>query len=283
MCKYRTCKGSLFLDSENNVFNESLHSCQITAEIKKSIVLEQSISNKIENSNERFIDIYTSLTSKHDQETLSHLTCYKNMRDYARKKRNLRDEFNLDEFQDIPHNLQVTLNGVKFLQHDSGVNSLSRWLIFFSDDFIEYLFNLEIIIINGTFTSAPVQFFQLITIQGYAFGRFIPFIFILKQEKTEEKYAEIFLFLRSKNILSPKIVITDFEKVLINSSQFLGNNVVNYNCLFHFGPCIYRKIQSLGLADQYKNNLTINTAFKLFLNLPFINPERKNEALEFIK
>lgn len=96
------------------------------------------------------------------------------------------------------------------MQYDSCVDSQSRWCLFYSDDFLEYTQNLELIIIDGTFNSAPSQFYQLVTIQGYIFWKFVPLIFILMQEKSEEKYSEIFSFLKQKNIISPKIAISDF-------------------------------------------------------------------------
>ncbi|KAG0433687.1 hypothetical protein DMUE_5396, partial [Dictyocoela muelleri] len=58
----------------------------------------------------------------------------------------------------------------------------------------------------------------------------------------------------------------------------------SYGCLFHYGQCIWRKIQNLGLSINYKNNIHNNkTIFKYFLNLPYIKTSRVQEGFEYIK
>ncbi|KAI0989158.1 hypothetical protein GJ496_009741 [Pomphorhynchus laevis] len=48
------------------------------------------------------------------------------MRDYAKKIRNERDNYTPGPENDIPLELQTTLNGFRFLQYDSGLTSGSR-------------------------------------------------------------------------------------------------------------------------------------------------------------
>lgn len=43
-------------------------------------------------------------------------------------------------------------------------------------------------VVEKTFKSSSQQFYQLVTIQGYLFVKFISLIFILMQEKSEERY-----------------------------------------------------------------------------------------------
>lgn len=64
-------------------------------------------------------------------------------------------------------------------------------------------------------------------------------IFILQQDKTVKKYLEIFDFLKNKNIINLEIIITDFEKALINSLVYFGPETNNYGCLFHYNQCIW--------------------------------------------
>ncbi|KAI0986698.1 hypothetical protein GJ496_011226, partial [Pomphorhynchus laevis] len=53
-------------------------------------------------------------------------TSFENMRDYAKKIRNERDNYTPGPENDIPLELQTTLNGFRFLQYDSGLTSGSR-------------------------------------------------------------------------------------------------------------------------------------------------------------
>ena len=62
------------------------------------------------------------------------------------------------------------------------------------------------------------------------------------QEKTEEKYKEVMVYLQIKEILKLDVVVTDFEKSLMKWVYILGENIVLYGWLFHYGQCIWRKI-----------------------------------------
>ncbi|KAG0431535.1 hypothetical protein DMUE_5556 [Dictyocoela muelleri] len=128
---------------------------------------------------ETFNAVYTSVTKELESEILLEVTSFDNLRDYARKIRNKRDNYIPGPEYDIPSFFHFTLNGSRFLLIDSSMNSESRYVIFNSSDFLSYIKNLKTLIIDGTFKSTPQQFYQLLVIHGYLFGRFIPFIFIL--------------------------------------------------------------------------------------------------------
>ncbi|KAG0434100.1 hypothetical protein DMUE_5300 [Dictyocoela muelleri] len=160
------------------------------------------------------------------------------------------------------------------------MNSESRYVIFFSSIFLSYIKNLKTLIIDETFKSSPQQFYQLLVIQGYLFGRFLPLIFILFQEKSEDIYKKAFLYLKDNEILNPTTVITDYEKALLTASKIFNNNVKSFGCLFHYGQCIWRKIQHHALSTLYKTNKDVKSILKKFLNFPFFNPrEYKNIQL----
>jgi hypothetical protein len=82
--------------------------------------------------------------------------------------------------------------------------------------------------------------------------------------------------------LSPKIFICDFEVGLITACKEILNNFSVFCCVFHYGQMIWRKIQALGFTEQYKNNQLYRKIFRMFLNKPFLNPNRISEILYFI-
>jgi hypothetical protein len=43
-------------------------------------------------------------------------------------------------------------------------------------------------------------------------------------------------------------------------------------CLFHFGQCVWRRLQSLGLSTAYSTDNIFRYAIRLFLNLAFVEP-----------
>lgn len=66
----------------------------------------------------------------------------------------------------------------------------------------------------------------------------------------------------------PNIVITDYERTFLNSFAIYDNTIRSYGCLFHYGQCIWKKIQQCSMAVLYKNDDNVKKVFKLFLNLP---------------
>ncbi|KAJ8686222.1 hypothetical protein QAD02_022016 [Eretmocerus hayati] len=50
---------------------------------------------------------------------------------------------------------------------------------------------------------------------------------------------------------APTRILSDFEMAIINASKSMLPGVPNKCCFFHFGQALYRKIQSLGLQEEY--------------------------------
>lgn len=59
-------------------------------------------------------------------------------------------------------------------------------------------------------------------------------------------------YLQTNRIINPQYVITDFERALMNSTRILGTNTNTSGCFLHFGQSIWRKIQSIGMAESLK-------------------------------
>ncbi|KAI0989484.1 hypothetical protein GJ496_007858 [Pomphorhynchus laevis] len=264
-CKYRDCKGQVTIKNDTlPPISAESHTCSSNEGKNAAIIANQNILNRCKESNERFVTVFTSETKNLETKTLSKVTSFENMRDYAKKIRNERDNYTPGPENDIPLELQTTLNGFRFLQYDSGLTSGSRTVIFYSEEFLSYIKNLKVIIVDGTFKSSPQQFYQLVTIQGYLYGRFIPLIFVLLQEKSEDKYKDVFLFLKNNGILNPTVAVTDYERALFSSFEIYGDNFKSYGCLFHYGQCLWRKMQQFGLEIVYKTKVIEKKFLKCF-------------------
>ncbi|KAG0435042.1 hypothetical protein DMUE_4914 [Dictyocoela muelleri] len=198
-CKNKICKGFLTIENDYLPVNkEVIHSCRSDEGKTNAILAKKKILERCRSTNEEFTSIFTAESSNLTTHDLTELTLFENLRDFRRRVRNERDKYlNIPQI-DIPITLQSTLNGVKFLQHDSGVSSDNRYIIFFSDDFSDYIRELKIVILDGKFRSAPNQFYQLHTIYGYFYGKSIHLIFIVSKDKTEETYTQVFSFLKER-------------------------------------------------------------------------------------
>ena len=59
---------------------------------------------------------------------------------------------------------------------------------------------------------------------------------------------------------SPDEIMTDFEFALVQSLELEFPGARIHGCYFHFSQCLWRKVQILGLVEEYKEN-TANRRF----------------------
>ncbi|CAM1308478.1 Uncharacterised protein at_DN2091 [Pycnogonum litorale] len=116
---------------------------------------------------------------------------------------------------------------------------------------------------DGTFDSAPNDY-QLYTIHVIAAGtRTIPVVYCLAKNKNRTTYDRIFTYLKDRrNDLAPVSVMVDFEMAAIQSLRAAFPATEVKGCLFHFGQCLWRKIQKLGLQQWYRESPTTRLSSK---------------------
>jgi hypothetical protein len=95
--------------------------------------------------------------------------------------------------------------------------------------------------------------------------------YILASNKKEQSYKVIFEKIKELTGHSPSNIITDFELAFMKILKLVYPNAHQTGCLFHFGQCIWRKIQSLGLSVMYNSDSKFKYAIRLFLNLAFVD------------
>jgi len=170
----------------------------------------------------------------------------------------------------IPEILQMSTRGAQFVLWDSGSDDESRILMFGTTENINLLEQNRHWFVDGTFKVAPVIFFQLFTIHALIDGRALPLVYCLLKDKAEHTYTRVFEKIKELNPLNPLSIMSDFEKATHNAIErvFPGARLVG--CLFHLGQCLWRKVQELGLAQQYQDNDEIRMAVKMMLALSFV-------------
>ena len=182
------------------------------------------------------------------------------------------------EGENITEDLQRTTRGEQFLAlHDEETGLV----ILTTDE------NLQILSIHphwfadGTFDSAP-EGYQLYTIHVIVDqSKTIPVVYCIAKNKDEATYNRILSFLKEcQDDLDPLSIMVDFEKAAINAikRQFPEANV--QGCLFHFGQCLWHKIQQFGLQGWYSERPENALLIKMFQALSFVPVDRVVE--EFI-
>ena len=86
----------------------------------------------------------------------------------------------------------------------------------------------------------------------------------------------------SPSPLQPKSVLSDFEKSAMTAYEAEFPGIVIKGCHFHMTQSMWRKIQEIGLAKEYKENKSLREWFDFFKGLAFIPLYLINLAFNFI-
>lgn len=168
-----------------------------------------------------------------------------------------------------------TIDGDNFLQRSTGNNN-DRIVIFCSRVCLKYLCQANAIFCDGTFHFAPRPFCQLYTIHALVMNEvMLPLVFCLLPNKSLETYSRVITEIRliaiGENLnFMPHQVVIDFEISARNAWELAFPNIEVRGCLFHFGQCIWRRIQALGLAGDYNNSPEFTAWARLIFALPLL-------------
>lgn len=270
-CQTRKCLGVLYIDTNGIITNQEQHNHEANIMKCQRILINYKIQQRAKNSKIRHNDIIIEETKNISNETIAHLAKFSTLRDSITRKRNRSLNFIPNEIADIPKLLSFDHQGNKFLRFDSGVNSKSRIIIFASSYKEKYIAKSKVWLVDGTFKTSPHNFYQLLIMHGVVFGRSFPLLYILMSDKSESSYKYAFTEIKKLFTISPRVIISDLEKSLLNAINFCFPNVKSYLCLFHFGQSIWRKIQSLNLTKEYKTKADFKRAINNFVNLAFVS------------
>ena len=153
--------------------------------------------------------------------------------------------------------------------------------LFFLPKKMSHLSNAKVWISDGTFKVVPKEFSQLYVIHGKIFNKDFPLAYILMKNRTEAMYSKVLSILKENNVKFPQYLIIDFEIQSFNAFKKASKETTIKFCLFHFGQCIWRRIQKEGFSKLYSRNIEFKMFIKCFLSLAFVPKEFVNH--EFIK
>lgn len=182
---------------------------------------------------------------------------------------------------DLPADCRVTTDGRTFLQADDGRED--KILLFATDNSIMRACASQCVYMDGTFYTCPRLFYQLFTVHTEEQGKMFPLIFALLPDKSATTYERLFGLIKQRAQalgldFSPPKVQTDFEQALLRAVRQSFPQARTLGCLFHYGQAIWRKIQALGGAVQYREENSVHSYFRRCAALTFIPLERQDEA-----
>lgn len=186
----------------------------------------------------------------------------------------------------IPEELKITIDGQLFYQKDVKQGNL-RVLLFTTLPNMQRLGKAEYWLVDGTFSTSPLQFTQLYSIhapvgQGDS-RRVVPLVFFLLNKKTKKIYNlafETLLDMCRENsiLLKPKYVLSDFEKAVVNTIRDVLPETECFGCFFHFTQNLIRQLSSLGHKVAYSNQTDVYMAVKKIQALSFLPADRIEAA-----
>ena len=74
----------------------------------------------------------------------------------------------------------------------------------------------------------------------------------------------------STSPLQPQRVLSDFERSAMNAYEEEFPGIIIKGCHFHMIQSLWRKVQELGLATEYKEHPQVRAWFDLFKGLAFV-------------
>ena len=126
----------------------------------------------------------------------------------------------------IPSELQLTLQGEKFLAYDSGSDDRKRLLIFSTEQNLDLVKSTAQWHADGTFKCCPALFYQLYTVHGVLNGHTIPLVYMLLKRKTRKLYLRALNELKEINpCLQLSRITIDFEIACLLAFEELSSKV----------------------------------------------------------
>ncbi|XP_062558147.1 uncharacterized protein LOC134223025 [Armigeres subalbatus] len=189
-------------------------------------------------------------------------------------------------YDDIPEQYKKTLDGADFL-----LSTSDSVLLFTTIDNLRRLSTAKIWMLDGTFATAPPGFKQIYSIMGCIgsedTARYLPFVFMLLTNKSEETYTcaleELVKIAETFGVeLDPELALTDFERAAINAIGNVFPDCKRQGCFFHLTQNFFKRIQNCGLLGVYSKNESIFMNFKKIEALAFVPLEHVEKAFEMI-
>ena len=179
-----------------------------------------------------------------------------------------------------------------FLQADIN-DGENRHVIFATSNQLKYMSNAVTWYVDGTFKIVKVPFIQLFSVHVFVKAGLcstqVPVAFVMMSGRSAQDYDSVFKALHD---LVPdakvKRIVMDFEKAtwaslygLMSRNEF--PEVTLRGCFFHFCQAVFRRIQNLGMKNQYVRDLGTKDICRRMMSLPLLPHECIPAAFQQLK
>lgn len=259
-CSDRTCKGRCHTANGEMIKPPCQHSHAASIGFLEKAVVRSTIKRRAQETAEPARVIVQAALGNMSQAAQATVPKIETTKRNIRRYRQLPSDIE----NNLPPELQNTLNNLPFLRQDID------FMLFAADTDLQFLSSCRVWFADGTFKVSPAGYTQLYTIHGTRDGINIPCVFALLPNKLEATYTALLTkIMEIEPRLQPETVITDFEQAAMNAFTSVFNPQV-HGCHFHFGQCIWRKVQEFGFAARYNNEPEYAMHIRMLVALAYV-------------
>lgn len=285
--KYDSVKCSGRLHSVGNVVKKEVEHSHAPnpADVSARRIVEE-VKRTARDTTENPQNIVANVCSDVPAVVISQLPEFANMKRLVRLERNRlgHASVNPTSLEDlIISDDYAQINGKPFLLYDNASDG-DRILIFTTQENLFFLTRNPHWYCDGTFKAAPALFSQVYTIHAIEGNVTVPTVFALLSNRTQIIYEKLFSALKHlKPELSPKTIMTDFERASLKAISSVFPEARQTGCFFHFKQCLFRKIQAnTELYQKYKTEPAVSMELNKLGALAFIPVDDVSFAYEEI-
>ncbi|CAF1091814.1 unnamed protein product [Rotaria sordida] len=176
-----------------------------------------------------------------------------------------RPAIQLDHNDRLPLILRQTDRGENFIFYED-----ESMVIFTCDKNLLILNQCKHWFMDGTFSICPKSYYQLFTVHGMYSSQIIPLVYVLLIGKDTNDYNKFFEQLMLHYDYDPESILVDFESGTLKSTKAVFPDAIQIGCLFHFGQCLWRELQLLGLQKKYIDDDKFRINVKKLMSLAFV-------------
>lgn len=153
-----------------------------------------------------------------------------------------------------------TRDGENFLIINDGRDD--RIVGFATDASLAILCDSRDVYMDGTFRVVPKLFLKLYSVHAFYEGKMMPLLYFLLPSKSTETYTRMFNLLKQyvepRGLrFYPRNFHIDFEDAVLLAIDDIFPASEVKGCLFHFCRAVWRKVQSVGLAQSYRSDVNV--------------------------
>ena len=140
---------------------------------------------------------------------------------------------------------------------------------------------------DGTFKICPKLFYQVFVLMALYGGVYVPCLFGLLPDKSEDSYLRFFGMLWAyndqnglPNIFENEFFMCDFELLIRSSILLYYPSLKTLGCYFHFSQLVWRRVQKKGFQTIYEKNDKFNAVIRRMSALSFAPKDDLDEAFK---